>query len=124
MLPPPTVLSTDPVATLAADAARRAVVTQPTIAELVGLAIAETDFLGELTARCDTMKIAADYADAAADRWEDALAELPGSVLPTLIEAVRGVLRRLADDVVDRLQRAARDELYDEIDAAARRAVP
>ena len=99
MLPSPTILSSDPAATLA-DAARRRDATQPTVSELVALAITGTDFLGDITTSCDTMALAAEYADQAAERWEDARGVLFGTVLPERIDAARCELRDLAESVL------------------------
>ena len=116
MLAPPIILSSDPVATLAAQARRRTL-TQPTVAELVALAIAGTDFLGDISASGDTMALAAEYADQAAERWEDAREEMPGSVLPELIEAARVVLRDCAESVLRNAESDADDALLDGIES-------
>jgi hypothetical protein len=132
MLTPPPILSSDPLATLAAAARRRAATyAMPTVAELVALAVHDTDFLGDLTP--DTAALAADCADQAAEQWEEARAaeraaaaaeqgedardELPGTVAPELVLAARGVLRGLADALVSFGEVDAANALSDAIES-------
>jgi hypothetical protein len=116
--PARTILSSDPLATLAAAARRRAVTcTMPTVAELVARAVGDTDFLGDLTPTTDTLAHAADYADQAAEQWEDALGEVPGTVAPELVLAAASMLRKLADMLLDFAAIEAADARADAIEA-------
>jgi hypothetical protein len=118
MLTPPTILSSDPLATLAAAARRRAAcIPQPSVAELVARAVADTDFLGDLTPATDTLAHAADYADQAAEIWEDAAGDMPGTVAPELVLAARDVLRGLAETLLAFAETAAADARADAIEA-------
>jgi hypothetical protein len=120
MFDPPTILSSDPLATLAAAARHRRLLPQPTVAELVTLATIGTPFFGEITASCEPMALAAEYADIGAERWEDTREhlELGGGVDPDLIDEARVVLVGLVGAA---LARAEADALDDAAEALAAR---
>jgi len=109
MLPSPTVLSSDPVATMADAIVRRATRVMPSPADLVAIAIADTDFQGEITPGCDVMYLAAEAADHAAEIWEDENSEITGTVLPEVIEAVRALLVLHAVETLDDMAEARAD---------------
>lgn len=110
--------SPDPVAVLAASARRRAVhIPQPTVADLVDRAIADTDFLGDLTPNVDVLALASICADQAAEYYEDSRDVLPGSVAPELVLAARDVLAGLAEALRLYSEIVADDALADAIEA-------
>jgi hypothetical protein len=120
MLTPPTVLSSDPLATLVSEVAHRATRVMPSPADLVAIAIADTDFQGEITAHCDVMYLAAEFADHAAEIWEDESGEMFGTVAPKVIEATRALLILHAIETLDDMAEALADAQAERRDAGGR----
>ncbi len=89
---------------------------QPTVGDLVALALACGDFIADLAPHADLDCLAHEYAERGADTWEDHADAQPGTVAPALIAAARDVLLALADDL---LRRAERDALDARADAFA-----
>ena len=86
----------------------------PTVADLVARAIADTDFINDITPAGDMLRLAADYTDVVIDAWEEAAGVPVGStdVPMDVVNAIRRALYAYAYQV----QRAAE---LDAIDARA-----
>jgi hypothetical protein len=89
----------------------------PSLDELVGRAIADTDFLGDISLRTDLMKLAAGVADQVADQWEDEVGELRGALPRSSIEALRVWLLAYAEETLADAAEVAAAELADARDA-------
>lgn len=88
---------------------------QPTIPALVALAIADGDFIGDVVPHGDLVRLAADYADRAAEAWEDTEDEPPNTVATALRLQTAAVLLKLAHSMLHAAECDALDAAADAI---------